>query len=139
LFYSADLTRGVVAEFNYWGDTTGPYNAIQNTGGLGDQVSSRVDFDPWCNEDFSRCDFTRGCCGKYTGGYTGNTDCDADGKMNLSDITRLIDRVYLSKTSLCCEENGNVDGDAEGKLNLSDITKLIDHIYLSKDPTASCQ
>ena len=79
-----------------------------------------------------------GCCGAYTGGYTGNTDCDPEGRMALSDITKLIDRVYLSKQPLCCEENGNVDGDVENKLALSDITKLIDHVYLSKQPTATC-
>lgn len=78
------------------------------------------------------------CCGLYTGGVTGNTNCDVDGVMNLSDVTRLIDRIYLSKELLCCEENGNVDGDSEGKLNLSDVTRLIDHIYLSKQETAAC-
>lgn len=78
------------------------------------------------------------CCGYYTSGVTGNTDCDAEGKMALSDVTRLIDRVYLSKNPLCCEANGNVDGDTEGKMALADITKLIDHIYLSKQPTATC-
>ena len=81
-----------------------------------------------------------GCCGLYTGGYTGNTNCDIEGKMNLSDITALISRVYVTpEIPLCCEENGNVSGDAEGKLNLSDITGLIDHIYVSQDPTALCQ
>jgi hypothetical protein len=79
------------------------------------------------------------CCGLTTGGYTGNTDCDSEGKRNLGDITRLIDRVYLSKTPLCCEGNGNVDGDEGGKLNLGDITNLIDHVYLSKTQTALCQ
>ena len=79
------------------------------------------------------------CCGLFTGGVTGNTDCDPEGKMALPDVSRLIDRAYLSKQPLCCEENGNVDGDIEGKLNLSDIMSLIDHIYLSKSPTASCQ
>jgi hypothetical protein len=78
------------------------------------------------------------CCGHYTSGVTGNTDCDAEGKMALSDITRLIDRVYLSKNPLCCESNGNTDGDPEGKMALADITKLIDHVYLSKQPTATC-
>jgi hypothetical protein len=58
--------------------------------------------------------------------------------MTLADITRLIDRVYLSKAPLCCELNGNVDGDPEGDMSLSDITLLIDHIYLSKQPTALC-
>ena len=83
-------------------------------------------------------DVTSGCCGIYTGGYTGNTDCDPEGKTTLGDITRLIDRVYLSKLLLCCDANGNVDGSTDGKINLSDITKLIDHVYLSKQPTSLC-
>ncbi len=71
-------------------------------------------------------------------GFTGNVDCDGDGKRNLADITRLIDRVYLSKLPLCCEESGNTDGDTDNKINLADITRLIDHVYLSKLPTAAC-
>jgi hypothetical protein len=82
---------------------------------------------------------SQGCCGEYTSGYTGNIDCDSLGKRNLADITRLIDRVYLSKATLCCEENGNVDGDVEAKINLADITKLIDHVYISHNETALCQ
>ena len=74
------------------------------------------------------------CCN----GYTGNTNCDVDGKINLADITRLIDRVYLSKLLLCCEVAGNVNGDVAQKLNLADITRLIDHVYLTKQPTAPC-
>lgn len=80
-----------------------------------------------------------GCCGVYTGGYTGNTNCDPDGKRNLADIVRLIDRVYLSKLELCCEESGNVNGDVEAKINLADIVSLIDHVYLSKAETVACQ
>jgi hypothetical protein len=79
------------------------------------------------------------CCGVYTGGYTGNIDCDYYGKRSLSDITRHIDRIYLTHEKLCCEANANVDGDPEGKLTLADITKLIDCIYLSHAETALCQ
>lgn len=80
-----------------------------------------------------------GCCGQFAGGQTGNTDCSDDGKRNLADITRLIDRVYVSKAVLCCEANGNVDGDAAQKINLADITRLIDHVYISKVETAGCE
>jgi len=70
-----------------------------------------------------------GCCGQYTGGYTGNTNCDVDGKLNLSDITAAITRVYIDPvTPLCCEENGDVNCDT--KMNLSDITNLITKVYL---------
>lgn len=84
-------------------------------------------------------DACESCCGFWTNGMTGNTECSADGKRNLADITRLIDRIYISKVILCCEENGNVDGDLEAKINLSDITKLIDYVYISKSETAACQ
>ena len=79
------------------------------------------------------------CCGHWTSGLTGNTDCDAEGKRNLADITRLIDYVYISKVALCCPGNGNIDGDVLNKINLADITKLIDHVYISKAETATCE
>jgi hypothetical protein len=81
---------------------------------------------------------TFGCCGTYTGGFPGNTNCDIEGKRNLADITKLIDHVYISKADLCCNENGNVNADIEGKRNLADITKLIDHVYISKAQTPPC-
>jgi len=83
-------------------------------------------------------DVCEGCCGAYTAGHTGNTDCDVDGKRNLADITRLIDRVYVTKEVLCCPENGNIDGDLDAKINLADITSLIDHVYVTKVETAAC-
>jgi hypothetical protein len=79
------------------------------------------------------------CCGYYTSGYTGNTDCGNEGKRSLADIARLIDRVYISKEGLCCEMNGNINGDAEEKTTLADITKLIDHVYISKTETTPCE
>ena len=90
----------------------------------------------WYVDDISL--YSTGCCGAYTGGMAGNTDCSTNGARNLADITRLIDRVYISKLVLCCEENGNVDGDAGGGINLADITRLIDHVYISRGETAPC-
>ena len=84
-------------------------------------------------------DACESCCGFWTAGQTGNADCDSEGKRNLSDITRLIDYVYISKDALCCRENGNIDGDALDKVNLGDITRLIDHVYISKDATETCE
>ncbi len=77
-------------------------------------------------------------CGQYTGGITGNANCSTDGKLTLSDITRLIDRVYVSKDLLCCEANGNTNGSVDCKITLSDITVLIDAVYISKTPPAAC-
>ena len=78
------------------------------------------------------------CCGLFTGGYPGNTTGGADGKRNLADITRLVDRVYLSRNLLWCESDGNTNGDLEQKLNLADITRLVDLVYLSKTELGPC-
>ena len=37
----------VDAEYNWWGDATGPFHPDSNPGGLGDSVSDYVDFIPW--------------------------------------------------------------------------------------------
>lgn len=37
----------VVAEYNWWGDASGPYHPTVNPSGQGDTVSDYVDFDPW--------------------------------------------------------------------------------------------
>ncbi|MGD8922569.1 MAG: S8 family serine peptidase [Candidatus Zixiibacteriota bacterium] len=79
-----------------------------------------------------------GCCGAYTGGYTGNTDCSTDGKRTLNDITALIDNVFITHGELCCPENGNVDGSADGKLTLNDVTRLIDNVFITHAQTAPC-
>jgi hypothetical protein len=85
-----------------------------------------------------RGDACENCCGVYTGGLTGNANCDLNGVRNLADITTLISRVYLGGPELCCPENGNTNGDSEGKLNLADITRLIDMVYVSKMEVSPC-
>jgi hypothetical protein len=44
---NVDQSLVVLAEDNWWGDATGPFNPITNPGGLGDTVSHFVDYDPW--------------------------------------------------------------------------------------------
>jgi hypothetical protein len=81
------------------------------------------------------------CCGMYTGGFTGNCNCSPDGKLTLTDISVLIDHVYISKAPLCCYANGNTNGswdDGECKITLTDISRLIDAVYISMSPPAAC-
>ena len=35
------------AEYNWWGDASGPYHPTTNPGGTGGAVSDNVDYDPW--------------------------------------------------------------------------------------------
>ncbi len=90
-------------------------------------------------EEVCYCGSAEYCCGEFTSGYTGNTNSDTEGWRILSDITKLIDRVYISKVDLQCEANGNVTSDVAGLLDLADINRLIDHVYESKAQTAACK
>ena len=78
------------------------------------------------------------CCGWFTGGFAGNTNCDTLGRINLSDITTLINRIYVEPSKLlCCEENA--DWNCDGKIGLADVTSMICYIYMDKVMCAPCE
>ena len=52
----------VDAKNNYWGDSSGPYNADQNSTGRGNSVSSNVTFTPWLLEFPPTPPVSTGCC-----------------------------------------------------------------------------
>lgn len=76
-------TSGVLvdAENNWWGDASGPYHPTLNSGGLGDEVSDDVDFDPWLpglfDADTDHDGLTN--CQEATIYQTDPTNCDTDG------------------------------------------------------------
>jgi hypothetical protein len=51
--HNSDDAVLIMAEANWWGDATGPYHPSDNPGGLGDQVSDYVDFDPWLTNPYT--------------------------------------------------------------------------------------
>ncbi|MFZ5979269.1 MAG: M14 family zinc carboxypeptidase [Candidatus Zixiibacteriota bacterium] len=78
-------------------------------------------------------DLCQGCCIEFTG----NANCSEEEAPDISDITRLIDFLYISHEELCCLEEADVNGSG-GEPDISDITKLIDHLYLSKLTLPEC-
>ncbi|MFZ5981311.1 MAG: hypothetical protein ACOYVF_11830, partial [Candidatus Zixiibacteriota bacterium] len=74
-----------------------------------------------------------GCCV----GFTGNANCSESEEPDISDITRLIDYLYLSHEPLCCLEEADSNGSG-GEPDISDITRLIDFLYLSHTPLTDC-
>jgi PKD repeat protein len=70
-------------------------------------------------------------------GSAGNVDCSTEETPDISDITRLIDYLYLSHNPLCCLEEADSNGSG-GEPDISDITALIDFLYLAHNPLANC-
>lgn len=72
-------------------------------------------------------------------GTTGNVDCDELNGVDISDLSAMIDNLYISLAPLCCPKEANVDGDPEGGVDISDLSALIDFLYISFTPPALCQ
>ncbi len=49
--WNASSSPMTIAENNYWGDLSGPYNPNTNPNGLGSAVSDNVDFSNWLGSD----------------------------------------------------------------------------------------
>ncbi len=72
------------------------------------------------------------CCA----GSTGNIDCEPDDIVDISDLTRLIDYLYVSLSPLCCVAEANCDG--QPGVDIADVSALIDYLYISFTPLAPC-
>jgi hypothetical protein len=70
-------------------------------------------------------------------GRAGNIDCDSENHTDISDLSALIDNLYVSFAPLCCPKAANCDGQAG--TDISDLTVLIDYLYVSFTLPASCQ
>jgi uncharacterized protein (TIGR02145 family) len=68
----------------------------------------------------------------------GNVDCDLEGNIDIADVTRLIDYMYISFAPLCCDSAANIDGDPEGIVDIADFTALIDYMYINFTPLPPC-
>ncbi|MBI5266468.1 MAG: VCBS repeat-containing protein, partial [candidate division Zixibacteria bacterium] len=73
------------------------------------------------------------CCD----GFTGNVDCDPNQGVDISDLSALIDNLFISFSPLCCTYEANVDG--EQGIDISDLSALIDYLFINFTPTAVCQ
>lgn len=82
---------------------------------------------PWCC--FGSCSFN---------GRTGNIDCDPENGVDISDLSALIDYLYISFTPPTCMNTANIDGDVGGGIDISDLSALIDFLYISFTPPAFC-
>ncbi len=72
-------------------------------------------------------------------GLTGNVDGDPADEVNLSDLSTLIDHLFVSLAPLPCPAEANVDGSVDGLVGLPDLSILIDNLFLSFGATAPCQ
>lgn len=81
---------------------------------------------------------TNGCTtgGNCCAGLRGNVDCSANGTVDISDLTTMVDHLFLSNTPLCCVQEANVEVNAT--VDIADLTFLVDYLFISNPPMSSC-
>ena len=75
-----------------------------------------------------------GCCE----GGTGNVNADVGGTVNLSDLTVLVNSLFVTFDPLPCVAEANINGDAACGITLSDVTKLVNHLFVTFEAIALC-
>lgn len=74
-----------------------------------------------------------GCCVCQK---VGNVDCDLQGLVDVTDLTVLIDNLFISPALPCCDTQADIDG--EPSIDIADISALIDNLYITFTPLREC-
>ncbi|MBU0984692.1 MAG: VCBS repeat-containing protein [candidate division Zixibacteria bacterium] len=67
-------------------------------------------------------------------GSCGNLDGSTDGVVDIADITRLIEFLFITFEPPAYAEHANIDGSADGVVDVGDLTDLIGYLFLSGPP-----
>lgn len=91
--------------------------------------------DTWYSPvwDGPHCFTIEQCCV----GERGNVNGD-ETNANLSDLTYLVNYLFLQGPPPPCLAEANINGDPAGLINLTDVTLLVNHAFITFTPLPSC-
>jgi PKD repeat protein len=72
-------------------------------------------------------------------GMTGNVDGSPDDLATISDLTKMVNHLFITFESLPCPAEANMNGDPEGNVDISDLQTLVDYLFISFWDMAYCQ
>ncbi|MCB2229106.1 PKD domain-containing protein [bacterium] len=71
-------------------------------------------------------------------GFTGNTNGDAGGAVDLSDLIYLVNYLFLGGPAPLCDAGANINGDVGCAIDLSDLIYLVNYLFLGGPAPAAC-
>ena len=71
-------------------------------------------------------------------GNTGNVNYDPLDAVDISDLTALVNHLFVTFAPLPCVPEANTNGDAACAVDISDLTKLVNHLFVTFEALAPC-
>ena len=75
-----------------------------------------------------------GCCV----GLTGNVNGDPADAVDISDLTALVNHLFVTFEPLGCPQEANASGDIGGEIDISDLTALVNHLFVTMASLPPC-
>ena len=72
-------------------------------------------------------------------GLAGNVDNDPADGCDISDLTALVNHLFVTFETLPCAEEANTNGTPDGTVDISDLTLLVNHLFVTFESLATCQ
>lgn len=69
---------------------------------------------------------------------TGNVNADPAGEVTLTDLTLLVNSLFVTFEALPCPRAANTNGDPLCEISLTDLTALVNHLFVTFEPLAAC-
>lgn len=101
----------------------------QTAVGPGTSTNYKINQGFWQN-------FSSGSAPSCCVGETGNVN--GDGTTNLTDLTQMVNFLFVTFVPPACVPAANTNGDASCTLNLTDLTRLVNKLFVTFVPCAPC-
>ncbi|MEE8576257.1 MAG: PKD domain-containing protein [candidate division Zixibacteria bacterium] len=71
-------------------------------------------------------------------GTVGNVNSDLSDMVDISDLTRLVNHLFVTFELLGCPAEANSNGDSGCTVDISDLTKLVNHLFVTLEALPAC-
>ncbi|MEE8576539.1 MAG: FG-GAP-like repeat-containing protein [candidate division Zixibacteria bacterium] len=106
----------------------------------GDGICGNIDNCPDVanpgQEDENGDDLGDACC---CVAFAGNVSADPADVVDISDLTKLVNHLFVTYEILSCPAEANTNGDVSATVDISDLTKLVNHLFVTYETLAECQ
>jgi hypothetical protein len=75
------------------------------------------------------------CC---MNGTTGNITYDALDEVDIADLTRMVNYLFVTFEPIACLSEGNTTGDENCEVDIADLTRMVNFLFVTFEPLAAC-